>query len=93
MLAQISTTFNIPLVTTEQEANLIECKESGALSPIWNHTIRFNPLENGRLHITEEIEIQARLLSGFTCAFANLFYHHRQRRWKKLLCSKVVTVT
>lgn len=85
MLAQISTTFNITLVTIEQEASLIERKESGSLSPVWNNTIRFHPLENGRLHYTDETEIQAGLLSGFIWAFAHLFYHHRQRRWKALL--------
>jgi hypothetical protein len=85
MLAQISTTFNIILVTIEQEANLIERKESGARSPVWNHTIQFHPLENGRPHYTDEIEFQAGLLSGLIWDFAHLFYHHRQRRWKALL--------
>ena len=85
MLAQISTTFDITLVTIEQEGNLIECKESGALSPVWNHTIRFLMLENGKLHYTDEIEFQAGLLSGFIWVFAHLFYHHSQQRWKALL--------
>jgi len=85
MLAQISTTFDITLVTIEQEGNLIECKESGALSPVWNHTIRFHPLENGKLHYTDEIEFQAGLLRGFIWVFAHLFYHHSQQRWKALL--------
>jgi hypothetical protein len=29
----------------------------GALSPVWNHTIRFQPFGDGRLHYTDEIEI------------------------------------
>ncbi|MFO7583785.1 MAG: hypothetical protein R6W69_03565 [Anaerolineales bacterium] len=78
----------ITLASIDREANLIESKESGALSPVWNHTIRFHPLENGKLHYTDEIEIQAGLLTGFIWAFAHLFYRHRQRRWKALLYKK-----
>lgn len=82
----------ITLVTIDRAANLIESKESGALAPVWNHTIRFYPLENGKLHYTDEIEIQAGLLTGVVWAFAHLFYRHRQRRWKKLLRQKMEDV-
>ncbi len=75
----------ITLASIDRAANRIESKESGALSPVWNHTIRFHPLEEGKLHYTDEIEIQAGLLTGVVWAFAHLFYRHRQRRWKMLL--------
>jgi hypothetical protein len=78
----------ITLVRIDRTANLIESKESGALSPVWNHIIRFHPLRDGRLHYTDEIEIQAGLLPGVIWAFAHLFYRHRQRRWKRLLRRK-----
>jgi len=75
----------ITLASIDRETNLIESKESGALAPVWNHTIRFHPLENGKLHYTDEIEIGAGLLTGVVWAFAHVFYRHRQRRWKVLL--------
>ena len=78
----------ITLASIDRQANLIESKESGALAPVWNHTIRFAPLENGKLHYTDGIEIQAGLLTGIIWAFAHLFYRHRQRRWKMLLHMK-----
>jgi hypothetical protein len=78
----------ITLATIDREANLIESKESGALAPVWNHTIRFHAVGAGRLQYTDEIEIQAGLRTGVIWAFAHLFYRHRQRRWKKLLRSK-----
>jgi hypothetical protein len=78
----------ITLVTIDRAANLIESKESGALSPVWNHTIRFRPLGDGRLHYTDEIEIQAGLLTGVVWAFAHVFYRHRERRWRTFLRSK-----
>jgi ligand-binding SRPBCC domain-containing protein len=83
----------ITIASLDREANLIESKESGALSPVWNHTIRFHALGDGKLHYTDEIEVQAGLLTGFIWAFAHLFYRHRQRRWKKLLGSKTEGAT
>jgi hypothetical protein len=77
----------ITLVRIDREANLIESRESGALSPVWNHTIRFHQLRDDKLHYTDEIEIQAGLLSGIIWTFSHLFYRHRQRRWKKRLRS------
>lgn len=78
----------ITLASIDRNANLIRSKESGALAPVWNHTIRFYPLEDGNLNYSDEIEIQAGLLTGFIWVFAHLFYRHRQRRWKKLLQGK-----
>lgn len=78
----------ITLATIDREANLIESKESGALAPVWNHTIRFNAVGASKLQYTDEIEIQAGLRTGVIWAFAHLFYRHRQRRWKRLLRSK-----
>jgi hypothetical protein len=78
----------ITIARIDRDANLIESKESGALLPVWNHTIRFHPLENGKLHYTDEIKIQAGLLTGVVWAFAHVFYRHRQRRWKRLLRRK-----
>ncbi len=80
---------HITVVNIDRAANLIESQERGALARVWNHTIRFRPLENGKLHYTDEIEIQAGLLTGLIWAFANLFYRHRQRRWKVLLRRKI----
>lgn len=81
----------ITIVRMDRQANLIESRESGTLSPVWNHTIRFHPLGDGKLHYTDEIEIQAGLLTGAIWAFAHLFYRHRQRRWNELLHSKKET--
>lgn len=83
----------ITLERIDREANLIQSKERGALAPVWNHTIRFHPLEDGRLQYTDEIEIQAGLLTGVIWTFAHLFYRHRQRRWKRLLRSKMQGAT
>jgi hypothetical protein len=79
----------ITLATIDRETNTIESNESGLLAPVWNHTIRFNQIEENQIHYTDEVEIQAGLLTLFIWAFAHIFYRHRQRRWKKLLEQKI----
>lgn len=75
----------IRLVTIDRGSNTIESNESGLLAPVWNHTIRFRQVEEGRLRYTDEIEIQAGWLTAAIWVFAQVFYRHRQKRWKILL--------
>jgi len=42
---------------------------------------------------TDEIEIQAGWLTPGIWLFAQLFYRHRQRRWKALLRSEHLTTS
>lgn len=76
---------SIRLVTVDRKTNTITSKERGALARVWNHTISFREVEPGKLHYTDEIEIEAGWLTLAIWAFAQLFYRHRQRRWKALL--------
>jgi hypothetical protein len=75
----------ITLTTIDRETNTIVSNESGLLAPVWNHAIRFNQIEENKIHYMDEIEIQAGLLTVFIWVFAHIFYRHRQRRWKILL--------
>lgn len=81
----------IKVLTLDRAANIIESQESGSLARVWNHTIRFQPSGAGQLHYTDEIEIEAGVLTVFVWAFAHLFYRHRQRRWKVLLADERVS--
>lgn len=75
----------IQLVKIDKEANIILSRENGHLAKVWNHTISFQENAPGVLCYTDEIEIQAGLLTPGIWLFAQLFYRHRQRRWKILL--------
>ncbi len=59
--------------------------ESGSLLKIWNHLLRVEPLDAGRVRYTDAIEIDAGMLTGVIWLFAHFFYRHRQLRWKRLL--------
>jgi len=75
----------IELVTLDRTTNTIVSNERGTLAPTWNHTIRFEHVAENRIRYTDEIAITAGWRTAFIWLFAQLFYRHRQRRWKMLL--------
>ncbi|MFO7550626.1 MAG: hypothetical protein R6W80_04415 [Haliea sp.] len=76
---------SIRLVTIDRSTNTILSEERGSLARVWNHRIHFQQVAPGKLAYTDEIEIKASWLTPLIWAFAQLFYRHRQRRWRVLL--------
>lgn len=58
---------------------------SGDLTSRWDHVITIEPLGSKRCRYTDEVEVQAGVLTPFVWSFGLLFYAHRQRRWRKLV--------
>lgn len=56
----------------------------GSLVRRWDHLISIEALTPGSCRYTERVEVEAGVLTPFIWAFAQLFYRHRQRRWRKL---------
>lgn len=50
----------------------------------WDHLIRIEPLDDNRCRCRDTVDIDAGVLTPFVCAFAWVFYRHRQRRWRAL---------
>ena len=75
----------IELEQLDREANTIVSRERGLMAPVWNHRITFEQSAPGEVRYTDEIEIKAGLLTPVVWLFAQFFYRHRQRRWKRLL--------
>ena len=78
----------IKLVRIDKDTNTIESQETGRLARVWNHTIYFREETPGVVRYTDEIEIHAGWLTPGVWLFSQLFYRHRQRRWKVLLKRK-----
>lgn len=57
---------------------------SSALIETWDHWITIEPDGNGETLYRDTVEVKAGLLTPFVWAFAQTFYRHRQRRWRKL---------
>jgi|GEM_PF-181263 len=60
----------------------------GTLMRRWDHRITLQPLPSGRTLYTDDIDVVARhlpwLMTPLSAAFAQVFYRHRQRRWRQL---------
>jgi hypothetical protein len=75
----------IELVRVDPEAGVMVSREHGRIARVWNHRIQFREIAPRRVEYADEIEIRAGLLTPLVWLFAQLFYRHRQRRWRKLL--------
>jgi hypothetical protein len=65
-------------------AREIQSREHGALVRRWDHLIRLRPTADGRTLYLDEVEIGAGPLTPLMWAFAQWFYRHRQRRWRRI---------
>jgi hypothetical protein len=54
-----------------------------ALIPVWDHLITIEPTQGGVLY-RDQVEVSARVLTPLIWMFAQIFYRHRQRRWRRL---------
>ncbi|MCP4155333.1 MAG: hypothetical protein GY757_46840 [bacterium] len=77
----------IKLVELNKEENRIISNEYGNLTEVWYHVIKFNAIDNQTIEYTDEIEIKAGILTLSIWLFAQIFYKHRQNKWKKLIGS------
>lgn len=55
-----------------------------ALVSKWDHWITISPDGAGGTQYSDEVEISAGIMTPFVWAFAQVFYWHRQRRWRRL---------
>jgi hypothetical protein len=62
----------------------IQTREHDALIRRWDHRIRVQPAGEGTCRYTDDVEIQAGVLTPLAWLFAQWFYRHRQRRWRRV---------
>lgn len=51
----------------------------------WDHRIIIQDEPNGKTRYSDDVEIEAGLLTPFVWLFSQAFYRHRQRQWQKLV--------
>ena len=76
-----------PLIEMTPGRQRYELRDNGHgdLITTWDHSIFVRETDDGRTHYTDQVEVQARLLTPFAWAFASLFYRYRQHRWRQLV--------
>jgi hypothetical protein len=65
-------------------AHEIQSREHDTLVRRWDHLIRIRSTPDGRSLYSDEVEISAGPLTPLVWAFAQWFYRHRQRRWRRI---------
>ncbi|MCK5598686.1 hypothetical protein KAI78_03595 [bacterium] len=75
----------IQLVKIDAKNKQISSMETGKIAKVWNHTIIIEKDTDGNARYTDIVEIKAGVVTFFVYLFAQLFYRHRQRKWKNLL--------
>ena len=63
----------------------IYTQEGNKHVPVWNHKIILEKINENTTKYTDIVEIQAGWKTLFVYLWANSFYAHRQRKWKRLL--------
>ncbi|MGE0631455.1 MAG: hypothetical protein AB7O96_03545 [Pseudobdellovibrionaceae bacterium] len=63
----------------------LQSRESDPLVKRWDHLISVKPLDESSCVYTDEIEIDAGVITSIVWLWANWFYRHRQARWQKML--------
>ena len=67
----------------------IYTQEGNKHVPVWNHKIILEKIDENTTKYTDIVEIQAGWKTLFVYLWANCFYVHRQRKWKRLLKRKI----
>lgn len=82
-------TIDISLVSAVETpgAQMYQLRDNGHGEHIrtWDHMITISEPPGGGTRYTDSIEIHAGLLTPFVWLFAQLFYRHRQRGWRRLV--------
>lgn len=76
------------VISYPESPNYFSIRDNGhsVLVKKWDHRITINPMGTGTLY-RDHVTIEAGVFTVFVWAFAQLFYRHRQRRWRQLVTS------
>ena len=75
-------TRTLTFARIDHDLREIHTRESDPLIRQWDHCIRIKPLGKSRCHYSDEIELDAGVLTPLVWLFTTGFYMHRQRRWR-----------
>ncbi len=71
-------------------SNGILTHESNPHVPVWNHAIILDRIDHDHARYSDVVDIEAGWKTIFVYLWAVCFYHHRQRKWQKLLKNDVI---
>jgi hypothetical protein len=72
-------------VAAESGEFLLRDRGSGDLASIWDHLVTIRAENPTRTRYTDELRVEAGKLTLLVWLWAQLFFRHRQRRWRALV--------
>jgi hypothetical protein len=83
-------THHLRVVAIEDDGatRTIKTAERGGPIRTWDHRLTFSPSGPGRCDYTDEIRIDAGVLTRPTALFARAFFALRQARWRRLAAAR-----
>jgi hypothetical protein len=78
----------VRIQTLDSAGYNIQTAEENKFVPVWKHKITLIPQGADSSFYTDEVEIDAGLLTGLVYCWGTAFYRHRQRKWLRLLKKK-----
>jgi hypothetical protein len=77
-------THSVYLERIDSAAREIQSRERDPLIHRWDHLIRVRAIDKDSTHYSDEIIIEAGWTTFLVWLFAQWFYRHRQRRWRRV---------
>lgn len=79
--------ISFPLLdaTPGRERYELRDRGGGRVAGTWDHRIIIEALSGGQTRYIDRVEVRAGLLTPLVWGFAQVFYRHRQRRWRRLV--------
>ena len=76
---------HLRLIRLNETQGEVRSEERGGFIRVWDHRVRIEPEDTVRCRYTDEVRIQAGLLTPAVWAIAHLFYRYRQMRLRRLI--------
>jgi hypothetical protein len=67
-----------------QQKRQVRDRGRGDLVRVWDHLVTIEETTAGKTRYTDRLEIEAGILTPLVWLYGQVFYRHRQRRWRKL---------
>ncbi len=72
----------LKFVKVEPQNHFALTSEKNSIVKIWNHKIHMIMIDQNKIEYTDEIELNAGILTNFVSKWAESLYLDRQKRWK-----------
>lgn len=78
-------THTIKVIEFNRDTLAIYTNESNKATPVWNHRILLEKIDDNLTRYTDEVEIGAGRKTAAIALWSKFFYKHRQKKWLNLL--------